>query len=558
MRLLRLELGPDGTVLDLHPFVTVCAGLDPAHRQQLAETIGQLAAGSTAGIRGLIEHEGVLLELDGTTVAPLGPPPDGFRCVLGRPTGAGDAMAAELEVATLRRRAEIAAVMVEEIRADLDPGARWRLTAVEANLAESSDLATYRAVTSQVRHALDAVAAVPPTVSETEPAVADLQRRWVDHEARSADAAAHLESLKRLVVAAEQRLTAAEAAVTEASAAAAPILLSRAEEARLEALAFPEDSGGRRRRRREPTAAETAEMQELLGRVGVNSYTEYTMYRTGPKVSPAAQQALELAQRIRDEAAEALVEAWAATENDPVTAEMTAEASVLRDEARLHLGPMLPSDLGGALRQLSVEHENPEYRERIGRLAALLDALGSRAGTTGDGGGSPAEVLTRTRTWLAQRRDPDAQVLAAAHEARARLMAALHRHQRAVAAIAPAEDRAVAAALELAQAEERLAALVTPAERPSARRLVNAAVDVMERLDPVGDGPRPVVVFDPLAGLDNTEAVGVLEELAGLTNRVQLILVSDRPVAAVWARHAGLERALLTGSQTATRRFADV
>ncbi|MFV0523973.1 MAG: hypothetical protein ACK5RL_05685 [Acidimicrobiales bacterium] len=555
MRLLRLELGPDGTVLDLHPFVTVCAGLDPADRQRLADTIGRLAAGSTAGVRGLVENDGVLLELDGNVVAPLGPLPDGFEPVLGTTTGDGDLIARELEVAGLRRRAEIAAVMVEEIRADLDPGARWRLTAAEADLAESSDLDIYQNVTAQVRHAVETVKAVPPTVSETDPAVADLQRRWADHERRSAQAASHLGSLKRLVVAAEQRLTAAEAAVVDATAAAAPILLSRAEEARLEALAFPEDTGGRRKRKREPTAAEAAEMDELLARVGVNSYTAYTMYRTAPKVPPAAQAALELAQRVRDEAAEALVEAWAAAENDPLSAEMAVEASTLRDEARVHLGPMLPSDVAGALRRFSIEHENPEYLDRIDRLAALLDTVETPV-ATGEGGDGVAAVLDRARAWLAGRRTPDAQSLSAAHEARARLMAAVRRHQRALAAIGAAEDRAVAAALALAGAEERLAA-AAPSDRPSARRLVNEAAAAIERLAPAGDGPRPIVVFDPLTGLDNVDAVGVLEELAGLTNRAQLILVSDRPVAAVWAHHAGLDRALVTGSAAGGRRLAE-
>ena len=65
MRLLRLDLGCGQTGVDLHPFVTVVHGLEPAERAELVEAVVDLAGGWAAGIRGVLQHQGLLVELDG-------------------------------------------------------------------------------------------------------------------------------------------------------------------------------------------------------------------------------------------------------------------------------------------------------------------------------------------------------------------------------------------------------------------------------------------------------------------------------------------------------------
>lgn len=66
MRLLRLDLGCGGVTLDLHPLVTVVSGLGDRERHELIDSIRALAGGRASGICGLVQHQGLLLELDGS------------------------------------------------------------------------------------------------------------------------------------------------------------------------------------------------------------------------------------------------------------------------------------------------------------------------------------------------------------------------------------------------------------------------------------------------------------------------------------------------------------
>lgn len=66
MRLLRLDLGCGGVILDLHPLVTVVSGLGDRERHELTDSIRALAGGRASGICGLVQHQGLLLELDGS------------------------------------------------------------------------------------------------------------------------------------------------------------------------------------------------------------------------------------------------------------------------------------------------------------------------------------------------------------------------------------------------------------------------------------------------------------------------------------------------------------
>jgi hypothetical protein len=62
MRLLQLATG-ENELIDLHPNVTVVAGLDQAGRRLLKDAVAGLARGAATGHRGLLEAHGVLFDL---------------------------------------------------------------------------------------------------------------------------------------------------------------------------------------------------------------------------------------------------------------------------------------------------------------------------------------------------------------------------------------------------------------------------------------------------------------------------------------------------------------
>ncbi len=68
MRILRLDLGPGPSIVDLHPLVTVVQGVTPSERIELVDAARALARGATGGLRGLVQHQGLLLELAGSGI----------------------------------------------------------------------------------------------------------------------------------------------------------------------------------------------------------------------------------------------------------------------------------------------------------------------------------------------------------------------------------------------------------------------------------------------------------------------------------------------------------
>lgn len=63
MRLLRLDLFQDDIGLHLHPLICVVPRLQPSQQQQLVGAVSQLASGSVEGLGGLVQHQGLLVEL---------------------------------------------------------------------------------------------------------------------------------------------------------------------------------------------------------------------------------------------------------------------------------------------------------------------------------------------------------------------------------------------------------------------------------------------------------------------------------------------------------------
>ena len=557
MRLLRLDLGQGQLAVDLHPFVTILRHLEPPERAAVLDAVRRLAQGSTAGTRGLVEQDGIMVELDGRgddrlnaiTSVDVVVGPDGDRSVTLNP------VALQALVDQYERKAEIDAVMVEEIRADLDPAARFRLAAVEAELApvDEATVARRAAERARVEEILTVVASLDPILREAPPGVAELRDRWRLHAEHTRVAEGHLSGLNAAIDAAEQRLVQAEAALTAAEAAATPVLLTRDEESRLEMLSFPgmdESRKGRWRKQLRPE--EETEKQALLDKVGLESWTAYNVYRMDPTPPQDRLDAAAGARRARDDAQAELDKATVALASDPVQAELTRELEAIRDEARTHLGPVLPLDLDEALSELVIERDNPDYQAAVRRLDQALDELLGPARSAGTVAPGPVAVLTRAGEWLRSLDNQQGPDLKALERARRRASDDIQRHDRALARIDRAEAAALASSLELARLRRLLAGL-RDGSSSSAESILARLEPMVARIRAEVDGSLPIVVLDPLAGLaDEEEATTVLRGLALLAEQVQILVISDSDLCLRWATAAGLDRAMVSRPRPST------
>jgi hypothetical protein len=552
MRLLRLDLGQGQLAVDLHPFVTILRHLEPPERASVLDAVRRLAQGSTAGTRGLVEQDGIMVELDGrgddrlqsnTSVdVVVGPGAD--------PSITLHPVALQALIDQAQRKAEIDAVMVEEIRADLDPAARFRLAAIEAELAPVDEATEARKATERARveEILGVVASIDSVIREAPPGVAELRDRWYYYLARVEATQSYLGRLQQAINEAQVQLDLAERALVAAEAAATPVLLTRDEEARLEMLSFPgmdESRKGRWRKQLRPE--EEAEKQALLDKVGLESWTAYNMYRMDPTPSQARIDQAATARRVRDDAQAELDKSTVALASDSVYAELNQELDAIRDEARGYLGPVLPSDLGEALGELVIERQNPEYHAAIRRLGQVLDELigPDRKAAVDSGAIDPVAVVVRADAWIrAARSDqgPDLEVLG---RARRQALDDIDRHDRALARIERAEAAALASSLELSRLE-RLLDAVRAGSEATAESILARLEPMVARIRAEVDGSLPIVVLDPIADLDPDQARSVLHGLSLLAEQVQILVVSDAELCLQWASEAGLDTAMVS------------
>lgn len=72
MRLLRLDFRDPKATLDIHPLLTVVSAQDSAIQPPLYAALRRLSRGETMGLRGLIQHGGLLFELNPALDRPFG------------------------------------------------------------------------------------------------------------------------------------------------------------------------------------------------------------------------------------------------------------------------------------------------------------------------------------------------------------------------------------------------------------------------------------------------------------------------------------------------------
>ncbi len=563
MRLLRLDLD-SGHAVDLHPFVTIVAELDEAMKRQITEAVRTMARGSTAGVKGLVQNQGLLVELDGNGSDTLSAITSANVIIDTEARGAVDLTWLRAQIDQQERKAEIEAVMVEEIRADLDPSARARVASLVQRLAplieaKQDAVEPGPSLADEISAILAEIDGLEPTVLEAAPGIISLRKRWIAHTEKLADAADQLDKLAKPVERAEARLDRAKQALVEAEQGAVPVLLSREEEARLELLSFPSmDESRRGRWRKLLRSTEKEEMQTLLDKVGVESWTAYTVHRMAPSVPAEALAAVTEAQAGIEDAETHLTEMDNGRKSDRLYRELTEEGDTLRAKARVYFGLVLPKDLTAALDHTMIERSNPPWIAACDGLVALLDSRGVAQPEPGghhvDGEEAGGETrrqrreaaVIRARAWLETMEAPEDEVdtEALAHELHlARLV--LKRHERAFARIERAEASAAAAAIALAQLQEQMSARTGEAVDP-VDALMAHVEPIATQLSLESRGSLPIAILGDLPNMVLDDVVRFSERLSELAGDVQILVVSDNRASAEWARSIGLDRAMVS------------
>ena len=348
MRLLRLDLGGQSGSLNLHPFLTVMQRRGVDDRQPVINAARSLANGDGGGVHGLVETERGLVELAGIPPADLGSPITTEDIVLDTDLAAAgnDSLASlQADLDQLKRRAAIDAVAVEMIRADLDPAAAARLQHLRSYKAGDSEaLMDQRVVAnlSKVGHALSVVSEQPSVLIESAPGMSELIEKWRAYEAKKAGHAPHLAAMQERIDSATTELKSAEIELLSAEAAATPVVLSNEQESRLEELASPTTTKRGKKKPRERTEEEDAEMTKILAQIGLPTFTAYAMHRLNPQAPPEKQAALHAATAAVSRAEADLIEAKAELSLDPVTRELQYDKAEVAEEAKPHLGVVLP------------------------------------------------------------------------------------------------------------------------------------------------------------------------------------------------------------------------
>ncbi len=549
MRILRLDLGTELGTVDLHPFVSIVHGLTPSQRQGLLDAVRSLARGSEPVPAGLVESNGVLTELPSDGVSGLGPftTEDVVASVDSMSIDPSEIPAKKAELDQVRKQAQIDAVYVEEVRADLVPSALSDVQRIKDHLngvarPDAKQIQAEGSITA-VQAALESASIVEPVLRETRPEVAGLIDRWEQHRGLVAEAKGHLDGLNREIQKAETELTRTIEALAEAKQKAVPVTLSPAEDSRLTDLSTESmDKKGRGRKRSDE---ETEEMERLLAKVGQNTYSNYVMYRLDPQPSAEHAALVQAAEMSVDRARSNADDARTVLANDDIAFDLKRDYDEIKDEARVHLGPMLPEDLGAALAGFVTETTNPEWLESMSVLGHELLAAGADPVAIEEV--APEDLPQVAEQWLRNAQmDLDSLRQGPAHSelefALELAEARFNRHLRAMSRI----DRMEATAAESSSRVAELSDQIARAEAGESGQagIVQTIRQVADRIRTQAGAAAPLVLDGEFAGMEDSEVSFLLDELEILTKEMQIIVVSSRSVAGEWASNAGLRRAL--------------
>lgn len=558
MRLLRLDFRDELSSIDLHPLINVVSGLEAGLQRELVKAVRALAAGSTVGLRGLVQHQGLLFELNADPAASL-PGNNTTADVLlyiDRPSGVNELVGLQAEIDRWERQVAIDVVTVEEVRADLDPGAKARTAGL---LGGESDAAADEATARQqridaIRTALASVNGLERQVRYCDPQILELIRRWDGYSATLDKHSDHITALDNEVIRSEAQVAAASAVLDQAKAESVPVLLTAEEETRLEQLCDPAESSSKFGRLLGSSGDENGddEKQRLLDKVGVSSWTEYSVFRMSPTPPREKLAAVDAAAATLTLAEETLQSARWKQKTDEVAAGLGKEMRQIKDAASPFLDPVASTSIGEGLRAHIEIRDNPQWTRAVDQLRVALGRHGLKPAF----GYDPEEIVGWTESWLMaqssletsddQASEPDRRTPEQIEQELADARQDLVRHRRALARIEAVERAAVRSAARLAELKRRYQ------ERSEAPE-VSTAAEVMSMILPVAEqavrefgSSVPVVIVGEMPDLDRREIQMLMPGLEGLAHQVQVVLISGRSEVAEWVGEAGLERAGIT------------
>lgn len=552
MRLLRLDFLDEFDSYELHPKVTVVSGAELDRLVKLARTVRSLGSGSVASVTGLVEHGGILVSLDGVSEHQLSEYGTKSDVVLYVGQGHNTESLLDREVALLATKQEVAAIKLEEIRADLDHEAKADLFLLRQRLgiAEGSEsalaglssperrLARVQRFYSEAKNLPQSVTNIPAGVPELIDSFKALNQK---KEQQQEGLKAQHEVIERLT----QERSQAREAMEQASAEAKPVLLSYEEEQRLETLSDPSSDLSRKGKwRNQLTEQETAELQQMLDKVGVESPTEYKIFRLNPvapreKVDAAADARLAyetIVNRLKVERAR--------LEADPEVTAIKSQQEQLEVQAQQYLGAVLPRDVVGSLEGLASEDPNPEWVVAVEELRRVL--VDHELAAPQDL--QPHEVMEWTDSWLRGEsavtespieEDVDVDELKKSiAEAEKRFA----KHTRAFSLIPDVN-------IEYAEAElqrERLQGLKSALEETSkpitAEEISAQIVEAISAMRPA-ESAVPLMLVSDFEGLDDEQLVEFMDKVSEQSEVAQILVVSDRSVLLDWTSQAGLQTA---------------
>ncbi len=542
MRILRLDLSTGAGSVDLHPFISIVQGLDADETADFVEAIRGLVRGADTGHGGLVESNGELIELR-SSPGPVGPLTlEDIYVALVDNEESADPVVLIADRDRAKRAATIARVKLEEARANIDVGAAHRVQIIQHKLAGIEVPDEVIDPTPVVREFIDRARSIPATIRHMPDDILEMLTEWERYETARQDAQPELDALNQRVQACLQQREEAQARVDEAMARAVPVVLSREEDPRVEELANPEALGKKARRADD---GDHEELQRLMAKVGQTSYLDYVMYRLAPVPSAESLADLDAARTNLEQVEARLGEARFEMQFGPVPSRLNEVLESVKATARVHLGPMLPSDLGAALRLQVTEQDNPEHIEA---LRDLYDEL-VRAGAAVPDTVQPDELVGWAEAWA----DAFSRPVDETGPTRAELFGALalaeqdlEGHDRAMARIEALEAEAETAIAALSNATERLNSSIGDVGT-SADRALALIRPLADRVRAEAGGSVPLILDGDFADLDSAALDELFDQLEVLAQDLQLIVLCDRPDAIDWAGGVGLRRAL--GSQ---------
>ncbi len=540
MRILRLDIGEHKNRVEMHPLVTVVQNLDQEGADSLLQHIRSLARGSAVGVCGLIEDQSNLLVLEGDEMIALSHVTTVDVVVDSDNHAIKEAATSALqaEIDQLQRQADIDAAQVEEIRAQLDPTVKSRLARLRRELQQlvnGVDLNHERQ--QELETALEQSRRFDHLVKTSAEGVSEAIQAWEDYQAYLRENQEHVGRLSEAYASAQNQLAACKNAVAQAEQAAQPVLLTQDEEARLYELEELREQKSWR-----DHSPDAAELDSLLNKVGVTSWTGYTMHRMSPTAAPERVAHLEECRKTLRAQEQQSSHTRKTLNNDPIVSELESRRTKALELAQQKLGQdiQLSDDIHGKLRSLEHVQVNPEWLEAQKDLLTLLQTPGFGAPEDVDIEGAQAYATS----WLKDNGLAESEVRGQ-DRVRQEIVVAervLGRHNRAMAQMDRVEQRAASSKKQIA----RIFAARDAAEARGAHHtaeLLSYIRSVTEEALWEASRAIPVAVTGSLEQIDVPELMSSLELLA---QKVQVIVVSANPAVADWASSVGAQRALLT------------